>query len=85
MTGSAALPPSCREATQFELIMTSRSAAETSISFVVEGDSHHLYEVRVHKIHQRGEEATAARLEAIPLDDLKDDSDIGEDGLASER
>jgi hypothetical protein len=71
---------SWREAAQFELLLSSRSATETSLSFVAEGESHHLYEVRVHKLHQRGEVATAARLEAIPLDADGDDSGLGEDG-----
>lgn len=82
VTSGADKPAHWREAAQFEMLLGSRAAADTCISFVAEGESHHLYEIRIHKLHQRGEVATAARLEAIPIDETLDDSDFGQDGGA---
>ena len=60
---------SWREAAQFELMLASRGSSESCLSFAVEGESHHLYEVRVHKLLQRGDVTTAAKLEVMHLND----------------
>jgi len=64
-----------REAAQLELMLAPKAQSESSVSFIVEGETHHLYEVRIHKINHRGDVSIGTRfeLEDAPLDDEEDE------------
>jgi len=76
-----------REAAQVELLLASRAQSDACVSFVVEGETHHLYEVRIHKVHHRGDVSVSSRLElgdgALDDDDA-DSCDDGQPGLPGE-
>lgn len=56
---------------QLELTLSAKPEGEPCVSFVVEGASHHLYEIRIHRLHQRGDVSAAAGFEiaATQLDE----------------
>jgi hypothetical protein len=73
-----------REVAQLELLTTSKAQAGSSVSFVVEGETHHLYEVRIHKIHHRGDVSVNSRfeIEGAPLDE---EDGVDQPGRATEK
>ena len=63
-----------REVAQLELLLAPKAQSESCVSYIVEGETHHLYEVRIHKINHRGDVSLGARfeIEDTPLDEDED-------------
>ena len=64
-----------REAAQYELMLASKAQGDSCVSFIAEGESHHLYEIRVHKIHHRGDVSIDSGLE-IDAVGAEEDEDL---------
>jgi hypothetical protein len=77
--GGADQPPDWREATQFELMLAAKAWGEQSLSFVAEGESHNLFEIRIHRLTQRGDWTAGGQLALGPQDEGSEDSVDGEE------
>lgn len=52
-----------REEAQFQLMLSQTAQDDSSIRYIVEGDSHGLFEIRFHKLSHRGDASAAARFQ----------------------
>jgi hypothetical protein len=62
---AAGAPPGRREAAQLELLLAAKAQGESHLSFVAEGESHRLYEVRIHPSHHTGDESAETALACL--------------------
>ena len=63
--------PGQREDAQFQLMLSQTAQDDSSVRYIVEGDSHTVFEVRFHKISHQGDVSASSRfeLEDIELDE----------------
>ena len=60
-----------REEAQFQLMLSQTAQDDSSVRYIVEGDSHGLFEIRFHKLSHRGDASAAScfRIEDTKLDE----------------
>lgn len=60
--------PGQREDAQFQLMLSQTAQDDSSVRYIVEGDSHTVFEVRFHKISHRGDVSTSSHFELEDVD-----------------